>query len=144
LCHTILLEANYIGFLVIVNTLQGMKNLGSKIAGWVIWILIALLGIALVKDIQRSYQIKEQVQAEKDKVVGIQAENNKLMAELTQTQNPDFIEKEIRNQLGLGKAGEAIVVLPDDDTLKKLAPQVTVEADTLPPPNWEKWEKLFF
>ena len=139
-----MLEANYIGFLVIVNTLQGMKNLGSKIAGWVIWILIALLGIALVSDIQRVNQIKAQVQAEKAKVAGIQAQNNKLMTELTQTQNPDFIEKEIRNQLGLGKTGEAVVVLPDDDTLRKLAPQVPVEADTLPPPDWKKWEKLFF
>ena len=121
-----------------------MKNLTSKIAGWVIWILIILLAVTLVRDVQRANQIKAQVQAEKAKVAGIQADNTKLMAELAQTQNPDFIEQDIRNKLGLGKAGEAIVVLPDDETLRKLAPQMPVEVDTLPDPNWLKWEKLFF
>ncbi len=74
----------------------------------------------------------------------IQADNNKLQEELAQTQNPNFIEKEVRDKLGLGKTGEAIVVLPDADTLRKLAPQMPTEVDTLPYPNWKKWEKLFF
>jgi hypothetical protein len=42
------------------------------------------------------------------------------------------------------KEGEVIVVLPDEDILRKLAPLLPTEENTLPEPNWKKWEKLFF
>ncbi len=37
-----------------------------------------------------------------------------------------------------------VVVLPDTATLEKLAPEVPVEQETLPDPNWKKWWNLFF
>ena len=92
----------------------------------------------------RTTQINSQIQAEKAKLAKIQADNNKLTEELALTQNPNFIEKQVRDKLGLGKEGEAIVVLPDAEVLRKLAPQRQSEVDILPDPNWKKWAKLFF
>ena len=137
-------EANYIPFWVIVNILQGMKTILNKVGGYAIWVLIVILSLSVFKSFGRTAQIKAQIEAEKAKLAKIQAENNKLQEELVQTQNPNFIEKEVRNKLGLGKQGEAIVVLPDADILRNLAPKKVVEVDTLPDPNWKKWEKLFF
>jgi len=128
----------------IVNVLQDMKKIFGKIGIYAIWGLIIILSLSVIQNVSRNAQINAQIQAEKAKLAKIQADNDKLTQELTQTQNPNFIEKEVRDELGLGKAGEAIVVLPDADTLRKLAPQTTIEVDTLPDPNWVKWEKLFF
>jgi cell division protein FtsB len=121
-----------------------MKKIMSKIGGYAIWGLILILALSVFKSIGRTTQINAQIQAEKAKLDKIQSDNNKLQGELAQAQSPNFIEKEVRDKLGLGKAGEAIVVLPDADTLRKLAPQMPAEVATLPDPNWVKWKKLFF
>jgi hypothetical protein len=121
-----------------------MKKILGKIAGYAVWGLILILALSVLKNVRRDAQINNQIQAEKVKLAKIQADNDKLTQELVQTQNPNFIEKEVRDKLGLGKEGEAIVVLPDGDTLRKLAPQMPLEVDALPDPNWVKWEKLFF
>ena len=73
----------------------------------------------------------------------MKAENAALEAQIAQTQGSAFIEKQIRDKLGLAKTGEAIVVLPDAEILKKLAPQIPVEENSLPDSNWRKWMKLF-
>jgi cell division protein FtsB len=121
-----------------------MKKIFGKIGIYAIWGLIIILSLSVVQNVSRNAQISDQIQSEKAKLAKIQEDNNKLTQELAQTQSPDFIEKEVRDELGLGKAGEAMVVLPDDDTLRKLAPPVVTETDTLPDPNWLKWKKLFF
>jgi cell division protein FtsB len=121
-----------------------MKKIFGKIGIYAIWGLIIILALSVSKNIERDAQINDQIQTEKAKLGKIQTDNNKLTQELAQTQNPNFIEKEVRDELGLGKEGEAIVVLPDADILRKLAPQMPSEVDTLPDPNWVKWEKLFF
>ncbi len=121
-----------------------MKKIFGKIAGYAILVLILILALSVFKNVSRDIQISNQIEAEKAKIAKMQAENKRLEEELLQTQNQNFIEKEIRNKLGLGKSGEAIVVLPDADTLRSLAPKTTVEVDTLPDPNWVKWKKLFF
>ena len=138
-----MLEANYSSILRIVNILQGMKDHITKLAGWFVWVLIVLLGLNLVSNISRAHQIEDQIASERAKLEKIEAENAKLASELAQAQSPDFIEKQVRDKLGLGKEGEATVVLPDPDTLRKLSPTIPSETDTLPDPTWKKWLKLF-
>jgi len=74
----------------------------------------------------------------------LEKENEDLKNQIALAQGPDFVEREIRNKLGLVKTGEAIVVLPDIETLRQLAPQMLKEGDSLPDPNWKKWLHLFF
>lgn len=121
-----------------------MNKIASKITGYVVWIFIILLSLSVAKNINRASQINIQVKAEKAKLAKIEADNRSLGEQLLKTQSPSFIEREIRNKLGLSKPGEAIVVLPDADSLRQLAPKMQIEEDTLSPPNWEKWERLFF
>lgn len=121
-----------------------MQKIIGKLGIYAIWGLIIILSLSLIRNISRDKQINAQIQAEKSKLAKIQAYNKKLESDLAQAQNPNFIEKAVRDKLGLGKAGEAMVVLPDDEVLRKLAPQMPAEVDTLPDPNWVKWKKLFF
>jgi len=125
------------------NIVEKVKIKAKKLFGLAIWILALLLLISTVKNIKKVADINSAVRTEKAKVEKMQEENVQIAAQIAQTQGDAYIEKQIRDKLGLAKAGEAIVVLPDVDTLRKLAPQIPVEENTLPDPNWKKWIKLF-
>jgi cell division protein FtsB len=123
--------------------IENVKIKAKTLLGLATWVLALILLISTVKNIGRVKNIEGAVQREKDTVEKMQEENARLEAQIAQTQGSAFIEKQIRNKLGLAKSGEAIVILPDAEILKKLAPQTPVEGNTLPDPNWKKWLKLF-
>jgi len=123
---------------------ENLKIKAKKLFGLAVWVLAVLLLISTVKNITKVASVRSAVEAEKEKVAKMEADNQKLQAQIAQTQGSLFIEKQIRDELGLAKPGEAIVVLPDEATLRQLAPQTPVEEESLPDPNWVKWEKLFF
>ena len=123
---------------------EWIKIKAKKIMGYGAWVLAVILLISTVRNIERVISIRNDVEKERQKVAKMEADNTTLQAQIAQAQGSDFIEKQIRDKLGLVKPGEAIVVLPDDNILRKLAPQVIEEEETLPDPNWKKWEKLFF
>ncbi len=87
--------------------------------------------------------IKNAIKKEETRLVKLRKENEELKKRAEEVGKDIFFEKEARNKLGLGKEGETIVVLPDDETLRKLALKREEEQDTLPDPNWKKWLKLF-
>jgi len=120
-----------------------MDKLKSKLISYLILGILLILTVTLAKNVIRTNQIRDQIDNEKKKIAKIQEENNKIASEIAKTQSSDFIEKEMRDKLGLGRTGEAMVVLPDVEMLKKLAPEITVEVDNLPDPNWKKWLHLF-
>ena len=123
--------------------IEKVKIKAKTLLGLATWVLVLLLLISTIKNIGRVRNIEGAVQREKDTVEKMKEENARLEAQIAQTQGSAFIEKQIRDKLGLAKTGEAIVVLPDAEILKKLAPQTPVEENTLPDPNWKKWLKLF-
>jgi cell division protein FtsB len=115
----------------------------KKPLGYLIWIVVFLLTLSIIKNINKVSRVKEEIDREKARIAKIEAENRELEQKVALTNSPQFVEKEIRNKLGLVKTGEVIVVLPDEETLKKLAPPIKDNADYLPDPNWKKWIKLF-
>lgn len=123
---------------------KGLKTKFGRLGGYIIWLLIMLLVVSTVRNIGKVGRIRSEIDKEKAKLVKLKSQNDDLEREIAQAQGPDFIEKEVRNKLGLAKDNEAIVVLPDTDTLRKLAPVAVTDQETLPDPNWKKWEKLFF
>jgi cell division protein FtsB len=125
------------------KVIENAKTKAKTLLGLITWILALFLLVSTIKNIGRVRNINNVVQNEKDKVEKMRQENAQLEAQIAQTQGSAFIEKQIRDKLGLAKTGEAIVVLPDAEILRKLAPQIPVEENTLPDPNWKKWLKLF-
>lgn len=115
----------------------------GKVVSWGIWFLILVLTMSVIKNIRRASQIKTEIRTEKTKVEKIKSENAQLEAQIANTQGLEFVEKEIRNRLGLAKEGEWMVILPDEEIVRKLAPKTQLDEDTLPDPNWKKWLKLF-
>lgn len=115
----------------------------TKVLGYATWLLIIIFSVSVVRNIGKVMRIRSDVAAERERLAKMQSENDDIQAEIAKSSGGDFIEKQIRDKLGLAKGGEAIVVLPDAETLRKLAPQAPTEEDTLPDPNWKKWIKLF-
>jgi len=66
-----------------------------------------------------------------------------LEAELKKVQSDAFLEKQLRDKLGLAKEGETVVVLPDKEALKGLVPPLPEEENILPKPIWQRWLDLF-
>lgn len=80
----------------------------------------------------------------KDRVERLKKEQEDLLKTKEKIESDEFIEKEAREKLGLAKPGETVAVLPDQETLKKLAPKL--EEETFPEefPIWRRWVEMFF
>lgn len=115
----------------------------SGLINYAVWFFILILAISIVRNIGKVKRIKEEIKAEKMRISKIEADNEALIRQVSLTQDPQFVEKEIRNKLGLVRAGEVVVVLPDPETVRRLAPKPKNTEDLLPPPTWKKWVNLF-
>lgn len=116
----------------------------QKVVGYGIWLVILLLSVSVARNLAKVADIRYEVAKEKEKVAKMEKINKDLEKQIAGTQGVDFIEKQVRNKLGLVKSGEAMVVLPDPEIVKRLAPIIDDQNDTLPEPNWKKWGHLFF
>ncbi len=125
-----------------------MKNkITEKLRGftrYAVALVAILLIFSLVRNLIKISEVRKSITREQERVEKLKAENQRLKDELAKTQSDEFIEKQLRDNLGLAKAGEIVLVLPDEETLRKLAPQIPEEEEVLPDPNWKKWLKLFF
>lgn len=126
-----------------IDFVKRLKVKFEKLGGYAIWILVVLLTISLIKNVGKVKRIRGEIAAEKEKIAKMKMVNEVLANQVAQAQKPEFIDREIRNKLGLVKTGETVVVLPEEDVLKSLAPKVEIDQEALPDPNWKKWLKLF-
>jgi cell division protein FtsB len=65
--------------------------------------------------------------------------NEDLKRQLARSKSPQYIEKEARNRLNMGKQGEIVIMLPS----------ISPDEEPTPTPfdtstNLEKWKKVFF
>jgi cell division protein FtsB len=107
----------------------------------VIAILVLLSLFRNITETQDSVKTIEKRQAEADL---LEQKNKDLRKQLEKVESPEFEEKQIRDQLGLARPGEILLVLPEADVLKSLVPSLPVEEEELPDPTWKKWFNLFF
>ncbi len=105
--------------------------------------LSVLFVISLVRNAFRILAASKKIDAAKSRVESLSEDNEELKRQLALAQSEAFIETQFRDRLGLAKEGEIIVVLPDEETLRKIAPATIEEEETLPDPPWKKWLKLF-
>lgn len=107
-------------------------------------LILLLLTISLVRNILRVSQAGDREKIVGSRVENLKEENEKLKKELEKIESEAYVEFQARDKLGLAKEGEIVVVLPDDEILRKIAPQIEDEEEVLPDPTWKKWLKLFY
>lgn len=115
-----------------------------NIMGLVGSVLIFMILISsLFKSINRIKVGNTVIEKTKAKIEKSEAENQKLSDQLKVIQSEEFMEKQLRDKLGLAKEGEIILVLPEADIVRKLSPQIPIEVEIKPKSNWQKWVELF-
>src|SRR5438132_1694781 len=87
-----------------------------------ILLFTVLLSISLLKSINNIASGNQKIQDAQNKLKELKKQNEELKTKVEGVQTQDFIEKQARDKLGLAKPGETVVVLPDPEILKKLAP----------------------
>jgi len=105
--------------------------------------LALLFSISLVRNIFRILAASKRIDEAKGRVEKLKDENEDLKRRLAEAQSETYIETQLRDKLGLSKDEEIIVVLPDAETLRQIAPAPAEEEEELPDPTWKKWLKLF-
>lgn len=102
---------------------------------------VAFAGVLLVLNLARSIialsKKGELVKQAEEKLAQERLENDELKRELSEVQSPDYIEKEAREKLNLGKEGEIVIILPSipPEPGEKLIEEL---------PNWKKWLNLYW
>jgi len=126
------------------KVIQSAKLKLGKSLRYIFIALFLVLSISLIRNIIKISQAGKVVGEASLRVEILKEENLKLQERLSEVQGEAYVEKELRDKLGLAKEGETVLVLPEEDIVRSLAPKLTEEEETLPDPNWKKWLKLFF
>ncbi len=105
--------------------------------------LTILLIVSLVRNIRKTLEAEDRIGRKEVRVAELEKENQELQERLENITGEEFAERQLREKLGLAKEGETIVVLPDEEVLRALAPERREPEVTLPKPNWKEWANLF-
>jgi len=95
--------------------------------------------VTTIKAIADLWKAGDKLTQRKNKVEILQKEQDTLLARQSKVNNPNYWEKIARDQLGLSKEGEEIIIIP-----KELLIDRTKTASEPALPNWQRWVKLLF
>lgn len=120
--------------------LEALKIKLYKIAALLLAVL--LLG-SLIRSIKKTREVQRKIASKEEHLRQLEREGEELKRKLEEAKKPEFIEQQLRDKLGYAKPGEIVVILPEEEVLRGLAPNFEEEEDVLPDPNWKKWLNIF-
>ena len=123
---------------------EKIKTRLGKYLTYIMIIFLVMFSLSLFRNISKIRQTNQKIEEKKERVEKLNKENEELTRRLKIVDEAEFIEKKLRDDLGLAKEGEIVVILPSKEVLRSLAPNYEEEEDSLPDPNWKKWLNLFY
>lgn len=114
-----------------------------RLVRWISLLVAVILLISLVRNIFIFSSGSQEIEGVKLKVEEFKKEQEKLLEQISHIKSEEYIEGEARDKLGLAKEGEIVIILPDEEILKKFSTRIETQENSLPDPNWQKWLKLF-
>lgn len=128
-----------------LNTiLNSIKEKLKSYSEYLLILLSILLIISLARNILKIRGADRKIEDANRELEDSRVENQELKVEIEALQSDEYIEKQLRDKLGLAKESEIILVLPEEEILKKLAPRKENEEEALPDPLWKQWLNLFY
>lgn len=113
-----------------------------KIVVAVIVTVVLIIAYNLLVQITDALKSEGRLSAQAETVYQLEARNKQLKNKLTQVLSPEFIEEQARNKLGLGKAGETMVIIPEEKLKSVMGASQSAQVIRLP--NWLGWWRVFF
>jgi cell division protein FtsB len=118
------------------------EKIGKVIS--LIFLLVVVGGaVSTVRSIRSLQKTSLRIAEAQMRVEALRKENDELAKRIEMVESDEFREFQIRNNLGMVKEGEIVVVLPDAEIVKKFSPNISSGADESNDPNWIKWMKFF-
>jgi cell division protein FtsB len=115
----------------------------DKIATILLIIVSILFVTSLIQTIMKVRKMNKEIASRESQLDSLKKDEDALKKKYEEITSPEYMEKQLRNQLNLAKENEIVLVLPEDEILKKLVPpddqEVTYDARS----NWRKWYELF-
>lgn len=113
----------------------------KKILLGLIILVVILIAYNLIKQIIDVSKSGDRLSQSADTLFKLEAKNRELKAKLSQIKSSQYLEEQARNKLGLSKAGETIVVIPEEKIKQVLGISQSAQIRL---PNWQGWLKLFW
>lgn len=110
-----------------------------KIFRLVIIIFCLYLIVTTSKAIVDLWRAGDKLTERENRLNALRQTQENLLREKAAAEKPEYWEKMARDQLGLSKKGEDIVIIPQE-----LLVDNTPVASADNTPNWLKWARLFF
>ena len=97
-----------------------------------------VMAVRTGSNVWRLYRAGDQLKLAEAELLQAQEEHDRLQARLSEVQSQEFIEKEALEKLGMGRSGDVILLLPQEEMSNVKYP-MSNEAK----PNWRKWWDLY-
>jgi cell division protein FtsB len=113
----------------------------KKITFFTIIVILLLTINDLIHSIYTIWQKQDLIIQTQKNLTAEKNENQELKKEITQVNQPQFLETQARDKLLLTKPGESVVIMPRDElgaSTEATPKQVDMR------PNWKKWWDIFF
>jgi len=126
------------GFYTIIDTSATMKNKYRIQREWLIFVIGLILAFRTGYRIWRLIEVRKIVFDTRLRTQEVYSESELLTKRLIEVSGDAFVEREVRDKLGMGKEGEVIVILPQITNDKS---QMTNQSENKS--NWKKWWDLY-
>lgn len=115
-------------------------RLKSRFRLGVMLLVVGALAVTGLAPARRAYEQRQQIAAEREKLAELTAENQELQSRLRRLQDPAFVEKVVREELGLARPGDTVYVMPEQpESIELDASRLTGSEDSSPGPiEWIK------
>ena len=130
-------------YYVMGEYIKGIKEKVSRYSNLLVILFALFLVLSLFRNVNRINKARARIEEKNVDVQELAKDNEKLKRRIEEIESTEYIERQIRDNLGMVREGEVVIILPEDDVLRALAPEVFVEVEDAPQANWEKWKDLF-
>jgi cell division protein FtsB len=130
-------------YYVMGEYILGIKEKVGRYSNLLVILFALFLVLSLFRNVNRINKARERIEEKNVDVQELAEDNEELRRRIEEIESTEYIERQIRDNLGMVKEGEVVIILPEDDVLKALAPEMFVEIEDTPQANWEKWKDLF-
>lgn len=120
-----------------------MRLINNRLTRAIFWLIGIYLIVVLARELWQAPQAIKRVDRAEEEVERLEEEQAGLRSRLEEVQSEDFIEKEIRDKLGMVKPGEVAVMIPEELRQRTEEEEVAVEDEKVLP-IWRQWVEVFF
>ncbi len=115
----------------------------EKFLNYILFIFVLFLFFSLIRGVFKLSDSDKKIKEAEHRLRELEEEKKDLESKLSMIESEDYLEKQVRDKLGLVREGEIVVILPDAEIVKKFAPKIEENQEVLSEANWKKWLKLF-